>query len=326
MNRFSLFIVVLGWLAISPRAYAQTESDCIQSTFFCTNTTVSFDLSFPDPDNVPMCPDYDLNYWFLFEVGSNGLSDLVIQSPDMLNGFSLWGPFSAPLMVNACDAASANPSINLTHNVPAVIYNTSNIIGTLPAGYYFLRVNPSECNSSFSLSVRDELTLSCKDLSCENCIGSFTPEPGKKYVLSAWVKEHNAPVEQESYGHPRISIEYPNIPSSEGPFTAGGIIIDGWQRIEFEFTPPLGATFMRIRLSCTTGDCYFDDIRVHPFDGSMKTYVYDPHTLRLMAELDERNYATFYEYDEEGKLVRIKKETERGIMTIQETKTSVVKK
>ena len=53
--------------------------------------------------------------------------------------------------------------------------------------------------------------------------------------------------------------------------------------------------------------------------GSMITYVYDPITLRLMAEMDERNYAKIYEYDEEGKLIRVKKETEKGIMTIQQT-------
>ena len=45
-----------------------------------------------------------------------------------------------------------------------------------------------------------------------------------------------------------------------------------------------------------------------------------------MAELDERNFATLYEYDEEGKLVRVKKETERGIMTIKENFNSYRKK
>jgi len=63
-----------------------------------------------------------------------------------------------------------------------------------------------------------------------------------------------------------------------------------------------------------------DDIRVHPFNANMKSFVYDPVTLRLMAELDENNYATYYEYDDEGNLMRQKKETERGIMTIKETR------
>ena len=38
-----------------------------------------------------------------------------------------------------------------------------------------------------------------------------------------------------------------------------------------------------------------------------------------MAVLDENNYATFYEYDLERNLIRVKKETERGIKTIKET-------
>ena len=67
---------------------------------------------------------------------------------------------------------------------------------------------------------------------------------------------------------------------------------------------------------------YFDDIRMQPFNANMKSYVYDPHTLKLSAELDENNYATFYEYDEEGQLVRVKKETSQGIKTINETRSA----
>ena len=52
----------------------------------------------------------------------------------------------------------------------------------------------------------------------------------------------------------------------------------------------------------------------------MKTYVYRPDNLRLCAELDENNFATFYEYDDEGALTRTKKETELGVMTIQEVR------
>ncbi|WP_179008686.1 hypothetical protein [Winogradskyella forsetii] len=68
-------------------------------------------------------------------------------------------------------------------------------------------------------------------------------------------------------------------------------------------------------------DVFYDDIRIHPFNGNMKSFVYDPITQRLMAELDENNYATMYEYDEEGGLIRVKKETEKGVFTIQETRS-----
>jgi hypothetical protein len=58
----------------------------------------------------------------------------------------------------------------------------------------------------------------------------------------------------------------------------------------------------------------------------MKTFAYDDKTTRLMAEMDENNFATFYEYDDEGSLVRVKKETERGILTIKENRSSYKRK
>ncbi len=58
----------------------------------------------------------------------------------------------------------------------------------------------------------------------------------------------------------------------------------------------------------------------------MKSYIYDPVSLKLTAVLDENNYATFYEYDQEGTLIRTKKETERGIVTISENRQSNQKK
>jgi hypothetical protein len=55
-----------------------------------------------------------------------------------------------------------------------------------------------------------------------------------------------------------------------------------------------------------------------PDGANMKTFVYDPFNSRLQAELDGNNFATFYEYDQEGVLVRVKKESERGILTVNE--------
>jgi hypothetical protein len=57
----------------------------------------------------------------------------------------------------------------------------------------------------------------------------------------------------------------------------------------------------------------------------MKSFVYHPVTQKLVAILDENNFATFYEYDAEGNLVRTKKETEKGISTIMESRSANVK-
>jgi hypothetical protein len=48
--------------------------------------------------------------------------------------------------------------------------------------------------------------------------------------------------------------------------------------------------------------------------------------LHFVAELDDNNYATFYEYDDEGKLVRVKKETQQRIFTVKESRNSSNKK
>jgi hypothetical protein len=173
-------------------------------------------------------------------------------------------------------------------------------------------------------SVTQLITITNCPPPCIDCLPSFAPQPDSTYIISAWVRQVAAP-SVLSYTNPQIFLDFAGHPT-QGPFTAKGDIIDGWQRIEEQFTVPHGATSFAIRLSSVSGDVFFDDIRVFPFKGSMKSYVYDPITLRLVAELDERNYATIYEYDEEGKLIRLKKETERGIMTIKENKNSIVKK
>ncbi|MFK6999642.1 hypothetical protein [Flavobacterium oreochromis] len=174
---------------------------------------------------------------------------------------------------------------------------------------------------------------------CDNCI-TFNLEPEKSYILSAWVKEE-VTNQILTYPNPGITIKYldgARNPMCEDNFEPTGDIIEGWQRIFKRFTVPpkpgncspsgLAPTYISIELvNKGANPVYFDDIRIHPIDGSMKSYIYDPITLKLMSELDENNYGTYYEYDNEGGLVRVKKETARGVKTIQETRSSsVIKK
>ncbi|MGD1847900.1 MAG: hypothetical protein ACFB10_21100 [Salibacteraceae bacterium] len=168
----------------------------------------------------------------------------------------------------------------------------------------------------------------CKDAT-QYCLSSFSPKVGENYLLSAWVSEDN-PVGKTVMDDGNVSITFLDASQTAigtaGPFLASGEVIDGWQKIEQFFVVPTGTVFIRVNLNNTSGSgvaAYFDDIRISPFDGNLVSYVYDPVTLRLMAELDENNYATVYEYDEEGRLIRTKKETERGKVTIQEARTHV---
>lgn len=161
----------------------------------------------------------------------------------------------------------------------------------------------------------------------------------KKFIVSAWVKEAHA-AQQKTYSDSSVLIQYYDIdPSNEdlqeipentivaGEFIPSGKIIDGWQRIigVIEVPDYIENVMVDLNAKDVTIDCYFDDVRLFPYNGTMKSFVYDENTQRLMAELDENNYATFYEYDYEGGLVRVKKETEEGVYTIQETRSNTAK-
>lgn len=165
--------------------------------------------------------------------------------------------------------------------------------------------------------------------------GSFMPLTSTtlttKYIVSGWVKEAQT-VLPVSYGNSSIIVTVTNVSATSTTYTPSGAIIDGWQRIIGILEIPPVTTLdanatIKIDLKCNGGatPCYFDDIRFYPYDGSLKSFVYDEDTQRLMAELDENNYATFYEYDLEGGLIRVKKETEKGVFTIQETRSSTAK-
>ncbi|RED45639.1 hypothetical protein [Seonamhaeicola aphaedonensis] len=164
---------------------------------------------------------------------------------------------------------------------------------------------------------------------CESC-DSFSPIPGETYWLGAWVKEeHDDQV--MTYSNAVIDLVFSDanndIINTPVRLTPNGDIIEGWQRIIAEFTIPAQTVYFNLNLINLDDKLpvYFDDVRVHTINGNMKSFVYDPETYRLMAELDENNYSTFYEYDNEGGLVRVKKETVKGVMTIQETRSSNTK-
>lgn len=209
-------------------------------------------------------------------------------------------------------------------------YKNSRTSGQSHTGLYSMQVNPST-----SVKTKRKLPLSETTTSINYCnyalsysdfLPLFSPT-AQKYVLSYWVKETSSATPSSpvlTYNKSDVSIS-----RTAGPITLSTPvktgIIDGWQRVECTFDLPLGSTGdITVSLNNTSANytrtSYFDDIRIHPFNSSVKSFVYNPVTLKYVAELDANNFATFYEYNEEGSLIRVKKETERGIMTIQETK------
>lgn len=152
---------------------------------------------------------------------------------------------------------------------------------------------------------------------------TFSLLQNKKMLISAWVKEGGNDCKCSSYVKNNITISFNN--GDPGPATyPSGSIIEGWQRYESVFTIPADATSIKVSFNNNAeAPVYFDDIRIQPFNANVKSFVYHPSNLRLMSELDENNYATFYEYDDDGTLTRVKKETQKGIKTITETRSAM---
>ncbi len=303
----------------TPKAYLWNFGDGTQSTeknpthrySVPGNYHVTLNLNFSDP-TAEICSAIQLQ------------SDVSVNCPEIsINGGSVCTSSAFTFYYsNTCtilsptflwDFGDGNTS---TERYPTHTYTT--------AGDYTVTLDITDGSStvctSFSSSVDIHVAESEYCLPCPNCLPSFSPFQNEKYIISAWVKESNNE-NKVRYNDASISIFFEGSNVTLGGFKAKGTIIDGWQRIEEEFTVPNGSTSINIRLNNqgTTCNVYFDDIKIHPVKANMKSFVYDPISLKLVAEMDENNYATFYEYDEEGNLKRVKKETERGIKTIQET-------
>ncbi len=187
-------------------------------------------------------------------------------------------------------------------------------------------------------------------------IPTFTPERNQDFFLSAWVKK-SAPAASGTSnilgqltrdilpggtGLPFIggggsgsssavnsdivvTASNGSTNTSIGNFKAEGNPVDGWYQINGKFKVPDDATSVKVEFRAVNGKAWFDDLRIQPFNSVMKTFVYDPVSLRLMAVLDENNYATFYVYDQQEQLIATKKETEDGIFTVQESRNGTSK-
>ena len=151
-----------------------------------------------------------------------------------------------------------------------------------------------------------------------------------KYVATVWAKVKNTDGTVADYDNAQVKV---HVDGSEltNVVEHRSNIIDGWQRIEVQFEIPgadysssEGSLIIELEGDATaSSEIYYDDFRVQPYNSEMVTYVIDPVSLRLWATLDSRNFATIYQYDEEGSLVRIIQETEKGKITVQENRAGI---
>ncbi|HVW96810.1 MAG TPA: hypothetical protein VHA56_12645 [Mucilaginibacter sp.] len=219
----------------------------------------------------------------------------VVRVLNNLTNF-LYSPFKGYFSEIAVSGSSKYGILNLDNGSS----NTKIINGVSHTGNFSFKVGSDNTTISFPITSALSSTL----------YKPFTLQAGQKYILSYWVK----PPTDGGDGSP-VSLDN-LISTTKSPF------IDKWQQIECVFTAKSSGTQSLV----LHGNVYIDDIRIYPYAANMKSFAYNSQDEKLMATLDENNYATFYEYDAEGNLVRTKKETEKGIMTISESRSANTKK
>jgi len=110
---------------------------------------------------------------------------------------------------------------------------------------------------------------------------SYGASSGDPFLLSFWVRRS----------------------SGSGNWTVMGKTVNvtaTWQLVSLEVA---GGT---ITIPATSG-IYIDELRLHPADSQMSTYTYDP-LVGMTSQTDARNYTTYYEYDDFGRLKTIRDE------------------
>lgn len=147
-----------------------------------------------------------------------------------------------------------------------------------------------------------------------DCIPAFKPTVGKKYLISAWIKDPSVGNETGTMPYLEVKIDGTTFNIKEyGP------VIEGWRKISGSFELGNNAQSGSLSIKGNSGKVLLDDIRIHPYHATMKTYNYDLKTLRFTFEHDDNNFFTRYDYAKDGTLQRVSKQTERGIQTLQES-------
>lgn len=251
---------------------------------------------------------------------------LVLNEPDYSNIHEFFT--LTPNKINVKELATNNISHTGNYSLPLL-----NVIYLSTITHNQFHKSGTSSNPYLGLTAK-------KEYSFLNTVGlypaGFEPlteqnEIKKKYIFNAWVKDTH-PGDKNVDVSLKIIFKNPKNKTlvTDNIILSCKAIVEGWKLMEgiIDMNKISGSDFT-ISLAPVvpgTAGLYLDDIRIHPIDAHMKTYAYNDKTRKLMAELDENCFATLYEYDDEGSLIRVKKETERGIMTIKESRSSYRKR
>ena len=185
------------------------------------------------------------------------------------------------------------------------------------SGVTFTATKAHTGKQSMKLNAGSNVSFTQKELRLKTRDWNLNTTDAKKYLLSMWVSRDASNV----YRYTQTGVDLVNLTGATVLNATCSKVIEGWQKIDVAFT--VNADYDPVKLNFTPGAqaLYIDDIRISPYTGGMTTSVYDPTNFLLRASLNVDNYATLYYYDEQGKLVLCKQETENGIVTLKEARS-----
>jgi Leucine-rich repeat (LRR) protein len=180
-------------------------------------------------------------------------------------------------------------------------------------------VNP-DIDNNVAHSGKSSLKVTTSKIFTQNLLSL---DSAKSYYVTCWVSVNDpnvaTPILADNLGFDIVVKNRDGLVVATNTFQPTGAIIEGWQQIRGSFTCPVNNSLIEITFKPgSKGTAWYDDLRLHPEKGNMKSYVYNLSDYRLQAILDEENFASFFYYDAEGNLYLTKKETEEGVKTISE--------
>ena len=168
-------------------------------------------------------------------------------------------------------------------NVPGTTYIAQQVFGEVyrtnekaHTGNYSMKLNPS--NSAYA-----------------GVLLKGGKHKAGHYKMSLWAHKDN-------YQNLRFKIGSGGTPVL---FNGEKVFAGEWVQLNhyFERTEPQVANSRAILIVSNSGDVYVDDLRLHPVQSSMTSYVYNDWD-ELTHVMGSNNMATYYEYDSAGRLKR----------------------
>lgn len=145
----------------------------------------------------------------------------------------------------------------------------------------------------------------------------------KKYQVSLWVKSGSNNLVNDL----EISIIHNGVNVGQQLLSPADNPVNGWSRVAFTFDvgePTIWSSANYVQFNNnSSSDVFIDDLRIQPVESAMECYVYNPDNYLLKAKLDDNNYFTKYQYNGNGDLISTIQETEKGIISLSESKTFI---